>query len=163
LKKQIIRDIPEEISQKRNSDIQKKEKNFLSVKKIVTLKRMDMTAINTEIKILKIKIVYRRKVVILQNLRKKNAGEKPKFYIIIEKNILSVSRKRTQSSSTENFFFQRFKANPSFIYEGINLKNYNNHIEKCSLYFKDHARTFFTEFEKITYTAIFTESIPRNK
>jgi hypothetical protein len=56
---------------------------------------MDITAIDTEIEILKIKIAYRRKVVILSNLRRKNAGEKSKFYIIIEKDILFVFRKRT--------------------------------------------------------------------
>jgi hypothetical protein len=66
---------------------------------------MDVTAINTKIEILKIKIVYRRKMVIFQNLRRKNTGEEPEFYIIIEKNILSVSKKRTQSSSAEISFF----------------------------------------------------------
>jgi hypothetical protein len=63
-----------------------------------------MTAIDAEIEILKIKIAYRRKVAIFQNLRRKNAGEKPEFYIIIERNISFVSKKRTQFSSAENFF-----------------------------------------------------------
>jgi hypothetical protein len=62
-----------------------------------------------------------------------------------------------------NFFFQRFKTNSPFIYNGINLKNYNNYIEECSLYFKNYARAFLTEFEKIIYTVIFTEDILRNK
>jgi hypothetical protein len=124
---------------------------------------MDVTAINTEIEILKIKIAYRRKMIIFQNLRRENAGEKSKFYMIIEKNILFVSKKRTQFFSIEIFFFQRFKMNLSFIYGEINLKNYNNHIEKYNLYFKDYARAVFTKFERITYTAIFTEGISRNK
>jgi hypothetical protein len=67
--------------------------------------KMNMTTINTEIGILKLKIVYRRKIIIFQNLRRKNADEKSKFYIIIEKNILSVSKKRTQSFSIKIFSF----------------------------------------------------------
>jgi hypothetical protein len=94
----VIRDIPENISQKKKSDIQKKEKSF-SVKKIVILKEIDMAIINTKIKILKIKIVYRRKLVIFQNLRNENVDEKSEFYIFIGEEILSVFRKRAQSSS----------------------------------------------------------------
>jgi hypothetical protein len=94
----VIRDIPEKISQKKKSDIQKKEKSF-SVKKIVILKEIDMAIINTKIKILKIKIVYRRKLVIFQNLRNENVDEKSEFYIFIGEEILSVFRKRAQSSS----------------------------------------------------------------
>jgi hypothetical protein len=97
---------------------------------------------------------------IFQNLRRKNADEKSKFYIIIEENIPPVFRKRTQSSSTKISLFQRFKANPLSIYKGINLKNYNNYIEEYNLYFKNYARAFSTEFEKITHTTIFTKGIP---
>jgi hypothetical protein len=43
------------------------------------------------------------------------------------------------------------------------LKNYNNHIEGYNLYFKNYARAFLTEFERITHTVIFTEDILRNK
>jgi hypothetical protein len=43
------------------------------------------------------------------------------------------------------------------------LKDYYNYIKKCSLYFKDYARVFLTEAEKITYIIIFTKNIPRNK
>jgi hypothetical protein len=49
------------------------------------------------------------------------------------------------------------------MYSGINLKDYNNYIEGYNLYFKDYARAFFTKFEKITYTIIFTENISRSK
>jgi hypothetical protein len=52
-----------------------------------------MTAINAKIEILKIKIVYRRKLAILQYLRSENVREKSDFYIIIEKDIPSVSKK----------------------------------------------------------------------
>jgi hypothetical protein len=61
----MIRDIPERISLKK-SDIQKKEKEFSFVEKTVILGEINMTAIDTEIEILKIKIVYRRKVAIFQ-------------------------------------------------------------------------------------------------
>jgi hypothetical protein len=53
-----------------------------------------MTIINTEIEILKIKIAYRRKMAIFQSLRIENVVEKSEFYIIIEKDISPVSRKR---------------------------------------------------------------------
>jgi hypothetical protein len=52
-----------------------------------------MAVINTDIEILKIKIAYRRKIIILQNLRRENAGEESEFYIIIEKDIPPMSRK----------------------------------------------------------------------
>jgi hypothetical protein len=64
-----------------------------------------MTAINTEIEILKIKIVYRRKMAILQSLRRENAGEKSKIYIDIEGDIPLISRKRAQSFLVEMFPF----------------------------------------------------------
>jgi hypothetical protein len=53
-----------------------------------------MTAINAEIEILKIKIVYRRKLVILQSLRSEDAGDKSEFYIFIGGEIPFVFRKR---------------------------------------------------------------------
>jgi hypothetical protein len=53
----------------------------------VTSKEIDMATIDTEFEILKLKIAYRRKVAIFQNLRRKNAGEEFEFYIIIEKNL----------------------------------------------------------------------------
>jgi hypothetical protein len=162
----MIRDIPEKIPQKKNSNIQKKEKKekkFPSVKKTVIPEEMNMVIINTEIEILKIKIVYRRKITIFQKLRRKNADEKSKFYIIIEGNILSVFKKRMQFFSTKIFFFQRFKTNSPSIYNEINLKNYNNYIKRYNLYFKDYARVFITELEKVTHTIIFTESTPQNK
>jgi hypothetical protein len=124
---------------------------------------MDMAAINTEIEILKIKIVYRRKLAILQNLRSKNAGDKPEFYIFIEREISSIFRKRAQSFSADIFLSQRLKANSPFIYNGISLKNYHNYIEGCSLYFKNYARAFLTEAERVTYAIIFTKDIPRSK
>jgi hypothetical protein len=124
---------------------------------------MDMTAINTEIEILKTKIVYRRKLAILQNLRNEDAGDKSEFYIFIEGKIPSVSKKRTQSFSANIFLFQRPKTNSPLIYNRINLKNYHNYIKKYNLYFKNYARAFFTEAERITYIAIFTKDIPRNK
>jgi hypothetical protein len=64
-----------------------------------------MTAIDTKIEILKIKIVYRRKLVILQNLRSEDAGDKSEFYVFIGKEIPSVSRKRAQFSSADMFPF----------------------------------------------------------
>jgi hypothetical protein len=122
-----------------------------------------MAAINDEIEILKIKIVYRRKLIILQNLRSEDAGDKSEFYIFIGEKISSVFRKRAQFFSTNIFFFQRFKANSPFIYNKISLKNYHNYIKKCNLYFKNYARAFFTEAERITYTVIFTKDILRSK
>jgi hypothetical protein len=124
---------------------------------------MNIAVINTEIEILKIKIVYRRKLAILQNLRSENADEKSEFYISIGEEISSVFRKRAQSSSTNIFLSQRLKANPPLIYSEISLKNYHNHIEKCNLYFKDYTRAFPTKAEKITHIIIFTKNIPRNK
>jgi hypothetical protein len=124
---------------------------------------MNIAAINTEIEILKIKIAYRRKLIILQNLRNEDADDESEFYVSIGRKTLSVFRKRTQSFSANIFFSQRFKTNLPFIYREINLKNYNNYIEEYSLYFKNYARAFFTEFEKITHTVIFTEGISRNK
>jgi hypothetical protein len=56
----MIRDIFEKVSQER----------------IAFLGEMDMAAINTEIEILKIKIIYWRKITILQSLRRENSGEK---------------------------------------------------------------------------------------
>jgi hypothetical protein len=64
-----------------------KKKFFFSVERIVTSKEIDMATIDTEFEILKLKIAYRRKVAIFQNLRRKNAGEEFEFYIIIEKNL----------------------------------------------------------------------------
>jgi hypothetical protein len=52
-----------------------------------------MTIIDMKIEILKIKVAYRRKIIIFQNLRRKNVDEKSKFYIIIEENISPVSKK----------------------------------------------------------------------
>jgi hypothetical protein len=92
-------------------------------------------------------------------LRSENAGEKSEFYIIIEGDNPSIFRKRVQSFSVEIFPFQRFKANLAFIYSEVNLKDYNDYIERYSLYFKNYARAFLTEFERITYTVIFTEDI----
>jgi hypothetical protein len=66
---------------------------------------MDMAAINAEIEILKIKIVYRRKLVILQNLRSENVNDKSEFYVFIGGKILSVFRKRAQSFSADIFLF----------------------------------------------------------
>jgi hypothetical protein len=63
-----------------------------------------MAAINTEIENLKSKIAYRRKMPILQNLRRKNAGEEPEFYIIIEKNIPPVSKKTNVIFLRRNIF-----------------------------------------------------------
>jgi hypothetical protein len=60
----MIRDTLEKILQERNSNIQKKEE-FLSIERIVILREMNMAAINAEIEALKIKIAYRRKLVIL--------------------------------------------------------------------------------------------------
>jgi hypothetical protein len=68
-----------------------------------------MTAINTKIEILKIKIVYRRKLIILQNLRSKDAGDKSEFYIFIGEKISSVSRKQAQSSSADISLFNSLK------------------------------------------------------
>jgi hypothetical protein len=82
------------------------KKRLFSVEKIVIPKKMNITIINAEMEILKLKIAYRRKMAILQSLRRKNVGEKSEFYIIIERNISSVFRKRTQSFSTEISFFQ---------------------------------------------------------
>jgi hypothetical protein len=124
---------------------------------------MNIAIIDTKIEILKIKIAYRRKLVILQNLRSEDAGDKSKFYIFIEEEIPSVFKKRAQFSSVNISSFQRPKANPPPIYSEASLKDYHNYIEKCSLYFKNHTRVFLTETEKITYTAIFTKDISRNK
>jgi hypothetical protein len=55
---------------------------------------MDIAVIDTEIEILKIKIVYRRKLIILQNLRSEDAGDKSEFYIFIGEEIPFVFRKR---------------------------------------------------------------------
>jgi hypothetical protein len=66
---------------------------------------MDMTAINAEIEILKIKIAYRRKLAILQNLRSEDAGDKSKFYVSIGGEVSSVFRKRAQSFSADIFPF----------------------------------------------------------
>jgi hypothetical protein len=54
-----------------------------------------MTIIDAEVEILKIKVAYRRKIVIFQSLRRKNVGEESEFYVIIEGDISPVSRKRT--------------------------------------------------------------------
>jgi hypothetical protein len=90
-------------------DTQKKEKNFSSVKKIATLEKINIAAINTEIEILKTKFVYRRKVIILQNLRRENAGEKPKFYITIEKNTPPVSKNERNLSRQKYFYLNDLK------------------------------------------------------
>jgi hypothetical protein len=55
---------------------------------------MDMAAINAEIEILKVKIVYRRKLIIFQNLRSEDVGEESEFYIFIGEKVLSIFRKR---------------------------------------------------------------------
>jgi hypothetical protein len=55
---------------------------------------MDITTINAEIEILKTKIAYRRKLIIFQNLRNEDAGDKSKFYVFIGGEIPSISRKR---------------------------------------------------------------------
>jgi hypothetical protein len=122
-----------------------------------------MAAINTEIEILKTKIAYRRKLVIFQSLRSEDAGDKSEFYIFIGGKIPSVFRKRAQSSSADMPSFQRFKANSPSIYNRVSLKNYYDHIKRCNLYFKNHARAFSTEAEKITHIVIFTKDIPRSK
>jgi hypothetical protein len=137
--------------------------NFPPLKKIVTPKKIDMTTINAEIEILKIKIAYRRKLAILQNLRSEDAGDKSEFYVFIGGETLFVSRKRAQSFSADISLFQRLKTNPPPIYSEINLKNYHNHIKKYSLYFKNYTRAFLTEAEKITHIIIFTKDTPRSR
>jgi hypothetical protein len=124
---------------------------------------MDITTINTEIEILKIKIAYRRILAIFQSLRSEDAGDKSKFYIFIGEKALSVFKKRAQFFSANIFLFQQFKTNLPPIYNKINLKNYHNYIERCNLYFKNYTRTFLTEIERITHIIIFTKNIPRNK
>jgi hypothetical protein len=122
-----------------------------------------MTTINAEIEILKTKIAYRRKLIILQSLRSEDAGDKSEFYVFIGKEIPSVSRKRAQSFSADILSFQRLKANSSSIYSETSLKNYYDYIKGCNLYFKDYARVFFTEAERVTHAVIFTKDILRNK
>jgi hypothetical protein len=63
-----------------------------------------MATIDTEIEISKLKILYRRKMVIFQSLRRENAGEKFKFYIIIEKNISPVFKKTNAIFFDKNTF-----------------------------------------------------------
>jgi hypothetical protein len=96
-------------------------------------------------------------------LRNEDAGDKSEFYVFIGKKVPSVFKKRAQFFSADIFSFQRPKANLPFIYSEVSLKDYHNHIKRCSLYFKDYVRVFLTEIERITYTAIFTKDIPRNK
>jgi hypothetical protein len=81
------------------------KKEFLFVEKTAIPEKIDIATIDTEIEILKIKIVYRQKLAILQNLRSEDANDKSEFYIFIGKEILSVFRKRAQSSSTDIFLF----------------------------------------------------------
>jgi hypothetical protein len=71
---------------------------------MVILGGINIAIINAEIEILKIKIIYRRKIAIFQNLRRENAGEKFEFYVIIEKDIPSISKKRARFFSVKKAF-----------------------------------------------------------
>jgi hypothetical protein len=66
---------------------------------------MNITAINAKIEILKIKIAYRRKLIIFQNLRSEDAGDKFEFYVFIGGKISFVFRKRAQSFSADISLF----------------------------------------------------------
>jgi hypothetical protein len=96
-------------------------------------------------------------------LRNEDAGDKSEFYVFIGGEISFVFRKRAQFFSADIFLFQQFKANSPPIYNEVNLKDYHDYIKKCNLYFKNYARAFLTEAERVTHTVIFTKDIPRSK
>jgi hypothetical protein len=63
-----------------------------------------MVVINAEIEILKIKIAYRRKIAMFQNLRRENADEKSEFYVIIERDIPPISKKNAHNFPRQIYF-----------------------------------------------------------
>ncbi len=93
----------------------------------------------------------------------KIAGKKPEFYIAIDEETPKNPKKRPTSLSAEMPPTYKPKANPPPIYKDKNLKDYNDYIEECNVYFKDQGNMFFTKTAKIAHTVTFTIFISRSR